>query len=221
MKQSENLKADILIYTGADNAPMEGVIPRLLSSFQDASVGIVTGRPEAIVSKRTFLTWCATFQWNMHHLISQNLEPKISGELCAMRVGVVREMPPAIINDDVYLQELFKLKGYKTAYVSDAIAFLQGPKNLHDLLSQRYRIYLGHHQMRFLLGQKSATVQYRSLKYLIEAMPDHGITSYLYLAADVLLQAYAYLRAKIGVMVGDLPYKWKMVESTKELRFGV
>lgn len=222
IKEAEKRGCSILVYLGGDNLPGQDAIPNLLRHLDSSPhVGIVTARPIPISREGNFLSWYGELQWNIHHLVSERYEPKISGELCAMRVGVVREIPPAIINDDDYIQGVFALRGWEAVYEPTALVFLQTPKTLGDLIKQRYRIYLGHHQTRFLLGRKPATIQYRSLKLLSEAMPDHAPRSYLYLIVSIIIQAYTYLRARIGVIIGDLPYRWNMVESTKQLQYGM
>ena len=223
IKESETRNCNVLIYLGGDNLPAQDAIPHLIHHLDGNStrVGIVTARPVPINRECNFLSWYGELQWNIHHLVSERYEPKISGELCAMRVGIVREIPPAIINDDDYIQGVFMLRGWEAAYDPTALVFLQTPKTLDDLIKQRYRIYLGHHQIRFLLGKKPVTIQYRSLKLLSEAMPDHTLQSYLYLVLSIMIQAYAYLAARVGIIIGDLPYRWKMAESTKQLQYGM
>jgi biofilm PGA synthesis N-glycosyltransferase PgaC len=221
IKEAETRNCQILIYMGGDNLPSRDAIPLLLKHFEKPQVGIVGGHPMPLSYRNTFLSWYGELQWMLHHLASERYEPKISGELCAMRVGIIREMPPAIINDDVYLQELFKLRGWGATYEPSAYVYLQSPKTLHDLIRQRYRIYVGHHQARYLLGRKPVTVQYRTLKLLLEAMPDMEFRSYLFLLVSILLQGILYLVAKIGAIMGDLPYRWTMAESTKQLQFGM
>ena len=223
IKEAERQNCQALIYLGGDNLPGQNAIPNLLRRLGSNStrIGIVGARPIPISRENNFLGWYGELQWNIHHLVSERYEPKISGELCAMRVGVVREIPPAIINDDDYIQGVFALRGWQAVYDPTALVFLQTPKTLDDLIKQRYRIYIGHHQTRFLLGRKPMTIQYRSLKLLSEAMPDHTPRSYLYLILSIMIQAYAYLRARVGVIIGDLPYKWKMAESTKQLQYGM
>jgi len=138
-----------------------------------------------------------------------------------MRVGVVREMPPGLINDDAYLERLFEIRGFNVAYCPHAIVYLKGASTLCDLINQRRRIYIGHHQLRMYTGQKPSTIWYGNLKLLREAMPSGGLRQWIYLILSVFLQASTYLVAKADFFRGNLPYKWRMATSTKTLKFGI
>lgn len=220
MRLSETERFDALVYMGADNLPGRGAISLLLDQLK-GKLGLVGARPVAVDRKNCFLGWYAHLQWNIHHLVNQRVKPKVSGEMCAMRVGVVREMPPGLINDDAYLERLFEIRGFDVAYCPQAIVYLKGPSTVSDLIRQRRRIYIGHHQLRMYTGQKPSTIWYSSLKLLREAMPSRGPRQWIYLILSIFLQALIYLIAKADFFVGNLPYKWRMAASTKALRFGI
>ena len=211
---------DAMVYLGGDNLPSFDGISLLLDELQKG-FGIVGGRPVPIDSTKTFLGWHANLLWNIHHFISKEVKPKISGEMCALRVGVVREMPPGIVNDDVYLQQLFELRGFRAGYCERAKVLLRGPSTLSELMRQRKRVYIGHHQVRMYIGQKPSTVWYSNLLLLRKALPSEGLRASIYLILSLFIQGLLYFIAKLNFHMGNLPYKWRMAETTKSLRYGL
>jgi cellulose synthase/poly-beta-1,6-N-acetylglucosamine synthase-like glycosyltransferase len=207
---------DIIVYLGADNLPLKGSIAALLGEFESENVGVVGGKPEPIDCAENFLGWVTHLQWNMHHMLSRNYEPKISGELMAFRTNVVREIPVAIINDDAYVQLLGEAKGYVSKYVMFARAKLKGCSSVKDLVLQRRRVYLGHLQALFMTGRKLATFSWKHYpKVLKDALPSFGSKQLFYLLGAVILQGWAYLLALADFHLFRLPYKWEIAQSTK------
>jgi glycosyltransferase involved in cell wall biosynthesis len=211
---------DVLVYMGADNLPSRGGISFLLDDLE-GGLGIVGAHPVPVDPISNFLGWSTNLQWNMHHHISREVRPKVSGEMCALRVGVVREMPPGIINDDVYLERLFELRGFKVGYCENSKVLLRGPSTLSNMMSQRRRVYIGHHQTRMYLGEKPSTVWFRSVFLIGKALPSRGLRPYVYLVLSFFIQGMLYLIAKLDLYRGNLPYKWKMAETTKLLKYGI
>jgi len=220
IQTAESEGFDAMVYLGGDNLPCPGGISMLLDELEKG-FGIVGGRPVPVDPTDTFLGWHANLLWSIHHLISKEVKSKISGEMCALRVGVVREMPPGIINDDVYLQQLFELRGFRAGYCERAKVLLRGPSTLSELMRQRKRVYIGHHQVRMYIGQKPSTVWYRNLLLLGKALPSKGLRASLYLILSLFIQGVLYLIAKLNFHMGNLPYKWRMAETTKSLRYGL
>ena len=218
IRRAEEIGATIMVYLGGDNLPEDGAIHSLLLHFQDPKVGIVGGRPLPVNDpNRGFFGWYAHEFWNIHDIVNRKVAPKISGELMAFRVGVVREMPPAVVNDDFYLEECFRLNGYSCRYECNAVVHCRGPETIRDLVKQRRRVYAGHYQAKFFFGRKPSTARLSSMKYVFEAMPCKGIRGYAYLMFAILLQLLAYAVSKLDFIRCHIPYRWDLVESTKKL----
>jgi len=212
---------EIIVYTGGDDLPADGSVRVLLDEFTEKNVGVVGGRPRPVDTIQNFLGWATHLQWNMHHNISEKFEPKISGELMAFRVAVVKEIPIAIINDDIYIQLIAKAKGYEIRYCPAAIVKLKGCSSIKDLIAQRRRVYLGHLQALFLTGIKVPTFKWRAYyKVLKESLPSFGLREFCYLIGAIALQAWAYLLAFQDFYLFKIPYKWIIAETTKESIIG-
>lgn len=207
---------DVIVYLGADNLPLKGSIAALLSGFESENVGVVGGKPEPIDSSDNFLGWTTHLQWNLHHTLSCNFEPKVSGELMAFRTDVVREIPVAIINDDAYIQLLGEGKGYVSKYSMFARAKLKGCSSTKDLIVQRRRVYLGHLQILFMTGRKLATFSWRHYpKALKDSLPSFGPKQFFYLLGAIILQGWSYILALVDFHMFRLPYKWEIAQTTK------
>ena len=208
---------DFIVFVGGDNLPADGSIRALLDGFDDGKIRIVGGRPVPVDDPKTFLGWTSHLQWNMHHFISKDFYPKISGELMAFRAGVIKEIPIAVINDDAYMQLTAQAKGYEARYCPSATVKLKGCSSVKDLIMQRRRVYLGHLQALFLSGVKVSTFKWRLYhRILREALPSFGLKETFYLIGAVALQAWAYLLSLKDFYLFRIPSKWEMVQTTKE-----
>lgn len=218
---AESEKYDAMIYLGGDNLPERDAMKLLLNELKNADVGIVGGRPIPIDNKNTFLGFCVHLLWNLHHLVSVKFFSKASGELMAFKSGILRQVPPALINDDLYTQFIFELKGHKVGYCPSAKVYLKGPSTLSDFICQRKRVYIGHRQINFLMGKIPSTMRRPKWGLILEACPFAGIKGRIYAIGFILLQSIALLLSKWDLYRQKLPYKWKIAETTKSLRYGI
>lgn len=215
LEQSE--KYDCMIYMGGDNLPCSKSIECLLTTLKIDDADIVGGRPVPVNEPNTFMGFCAHLLWNLHHESSQE-KPKISGELMAFRSRIIRELPPAIINDDAYIQALGEIKKCKVAYCPKAEVLLKGPSTVRDFIIQRKRVFIGHKQLEFLIGQKISTMKVPKWKNILKACPFQGIKGRVYAVGFIFLQGLAFILAKWDFSRHNLPIKWQMVKTTKNLQ---
>ena len=218
LRKAEAGGYEIIVYMGADNLPEKGAIERLIEEFKDSSVGVAGGRPITVDSSHHFWGWIGSLLWNVHHEVSLK-EPKISGELCAYRVGIIREIPLGTVNDDAYIQLVAFRKGLRSVYVPEAKVRLKAPTGLKDFVRQRRRITMGHYQLEFLLGTRvSTTHAKRDVQLAWKARPRVGFLkeviwmgAFLCISTAVLGLSYLdFLRRKI-------PYIWDIATTTKKL----
>ena len=210
---------DVLIYMGADNIPKEGAINKLLCRLRPNDVGLVGSRPIPVNRSHDLFGWISHLMWDVHHEISLK-EPKISGEMCALKSGIVHDIPPTVINDDAYLQLITRLSGEKVVYGSEVVVYLRGPENVKDFFNQRYRISIGHYQVEQLLGTKLPTTNAKrnvSIAWKVKNKTGLFKTAlwfmfFLMLSSVIVLNAWFdfYIRRK-------LPYKWRILGSTKKV----
>lgn len=214
-------KFDAAVCLGGDNLPGDEAVGILLSELERGNAGIVGARPVPLNSKDKFVDWCVHAMWNLHHLISLKT-PKISGELFGFKPGIVREIPPGLINDDGYLQVLFEMRGFRSVYLPHAKVYLTGPRTVGDFCRQRRRIFVGHAQIEILVGKKIPTFRWvRNLKWVNKAKPTKGLKSLLYFVGFLGLLGINWLLSNWDLLRLNFPYKWKISSTTKALRYGI
>ena len=219
LREAEEFDAAVCL--GGDNLPGDQAVETVLKELERGNTGIVGTRPVPLNSTDNFVGWCVHELWNLHHLISIK-NPKISGELFAFRPGVVREIPPGLINDDSYLQVLFEMRGFRSVYLPDAKVYLMGPRTVGDFSRQRRRIFVGHAQIEILVGKKIPTFRWvRNLKLVGKAKPTRGLKSLLYGVGFLGLVGIDWLLSNWDLLRLNFPYKWKISSTTKSLRYGI
>ena len=215
-----NKSYDVLVYMGADNIPEKGAINKLLNRMvYSHKIGAVSGRPIPLNDPDKLCGWIAHIIWGVHHEIClQN--PKISGELCALRSNIVYDIPPTIINDDAYFQLILSIRGYELAYEPDAVVYLRAPETLRDLFKQRYRVTLGHYQVEQLLGAKlPTTYAKRNIRIAWRVRKRIGlIKEIIWFSFFILFSIVVVLKAWFDFYIRrKLPYKWEIIRSTKRV----
>jgi cellulose synthase/poly-beta-1,6-N-acetylglucosamine synthase-like glycosyltransferase len=211
---------DALVCLGADNIPEDESIGKLLAKLHsDNKIGLVGGRPIPVNPPTKLAGWMVHLLWSVHHEICLRA-PKISGELFALRAGVVSEIPPTIINDDAYLQFVAAFRGYRLSYEPEAVVYLRGPEKVREYCNQRHRVTIGHYQVEQLLGAKLPTtyatrnvlLAWKERKRVGFVKEGLGFLFFLAVSAAIVTEAWFdfYIRR-------NLPYKWKQVKGTKKI----
>ncbi len=215
LAESENY--DCVVYTGGDNIPCQKALVRLINMLKTEDVDIVGARPIPVDDPNNFMGFCSHLLWNLHHQSSLEV-PKISGELMAFKTRIIRELPPAIINDDAYIQTLAEMKKRGIAYCPEAEVLLKGPSTARDFITQRRRVFVGYKQLELLVGRKISTMKVPMWKDILNACPFRGVKGRAYAVGFIFLQGIAFLLAKWDFARHHLPIKWKMVKTTKSLQ---
>lgn len=146
---------DILVMCDADNLiEDENLISKLIEPLlKKPNIGIVGGHPIPLKTKKNNLaTFAGENLWAIHHQIAL-MDPKISGNLYAIRSENKTEIPYGVICDDTFLQFFIEKSGLKKAYQPKAQVVIKIPDNLHDYIRQRIKIYLGYRQLKKILKQ--------------------------------------------------------------------
>lgn len=137
----EASESEILVQESADTIPAsEYTFYYLLSPLKDSTVGAVTSRPEPVNDGFMRLP---RIVWKCHHFV----QPKISGELFALRRDLVDAIPNEVIHDDTYIHKLISMKGYTVIYEPRAIVLNKVPETLREFYLQRKKNVLGNLQI--------------------------------------------------------------------------
>ncbi|MGC8939233.1 MAG: glycosyltransferase [Candidatus Bathyarchaeia archaeon] len=207
------MSAEVLVLVNADALPEHGSITILANKLEsDNDVGAVFAQPVPIELSGGVCYKIVHVIWRLHHLISLYQEPKLSGELCAVRVSSLHEIPEDIATDEPYVEFFIRRQGYRILYEPKALVYIRCPANLFDLLKQRKRIWIGHLQF------KNATqfqVSTSNFKNILGVIPKLKVSEFLYLFLGGFIEIVAYIQARNAFRKKRVPYVWDPIESTK------
>ena len=203
-------KGEILVLESADTLPSDFTFKYLLKPFELDQIGMVGAHPVPINPLDTYINRVGHLLWRTHHYMALKY-PK-AGEVCAFR-NVVKCINPKTVVDEVSIEQQIHGKGFKIAYVPEAIIFNKAPSNVKDFMKQRERIYLGH--MR--LSDEGYTVATMNQIQVLLATIESS-KNLLLLAYAAWLEGQARYQARIDYTTSNEYFKWDMIETTKELK---
>ncbi len=131
-----------------------------------------------------------------------------------MRPSLVNEIPH-VVNDDLYIEYSIKKQGYEIEQALDAVSYMNGPETLHDFMTQRIRVHIGHYQIARLTGYVPQTVKATEILRKMIKMVELKKMHFLILA--IFLEWSAKVLALFLFHRNKIPYKWDYAESTKNL----
>lgn len=204
--------SDVLVLVNADALPKRGSITKLLSKLANTEAGVVYAQPVPFKESHRICYGIVNVIWRLHHAISLRQEPKLSGELCAIRTSCLQEIPENIATDEPYIELAIRKQGYDILYVPEALVYIRCPTNTVDLLKQRKRILLGHMQLQNATNFKVSTSRFRNVLRAISALE---LDEILYVLPGVLIEIIAYCQARTALSKDVIPYIWEPIESTK------
>jgi len=204
--------ADMLVLVNADALPKRGSVKRLISKLAISNAGAVFAQPVPFEGVRGFSYRIVRVIWRLHHVISLLHMPKLSGELCAIRMSCLPEIPENVATDEPYIELAIRNQGYDIVYVPEALVYIRCPTNVVDLLKQRKRILLGHMQLKSATGFKVSTSSYKNVLRAFSALKPNEV---LYALLGGFLEMIAYFQARIELGKGMVSYIWEPIKSTK------
>jgi len=210
--------SDLLVLVNADNIPSPNNLNKLVELFRDKSVGAVGSRPVPVNTSQNVPSLIARLIWDLHHRVSMYKSVKLSGELCAIRPWLVKEMPINLATDEPYMEAFIRNQGYKIIYAPDVITYMKGPNGFRELLKQRRRIWTGHLQIKKMTGFSVSTSDPKyTFPVLIGYLRSHN-KDFMKTFTAVLLEICAYMLARYDLSRGKVPYIWERLGTTKTLQ---
>ncbi len=220
-------KNDLFIMTDGDVYISENSINEIINSFKNPEVGVVTGKPVSLDSRKDKYGYWAHVAFNGIDKTRKRLSNskkffECSGYLFAIRKGVIYDFPTETSEDSI-IPFLFWKKGYKVKYVDKAEVYVKNPDNWKDWLAQKVRNIKAHENLNKIApdmprtksffneikeGAIFAILQPRSIKELFWTIELYFARLYLY------IKAFNELKKKKAYKDG-----WREVEiqSTKPL----
>lgn len=203
---------DVLVLVNADAVPKSNSIRTLVAKLESGRAGAVFAQPIPFGSLGVCYNVVGVI-WHLHHMISLLQKPKLSGELCAIRVPCLREIPKNIATDEPYIEMEICKQGYEISYAPTAIVNIRCPTNISDLVKQRKRIWVGHMQLQNEEGFEVSTSNPWNIVRVAAALKLNEIP---YLIMGGFLEVVAYVQAKLQISNGIIPYAWEPISSTKD-----
>ena len=215
--QNLHEKATAWVLVNADTVPAKGAISCLLQTFLTGNtmkLGAVASRPIPLYEGKHIVDGLTQLVWSLHHSISL-IFPKLSGELCVIRPGLLRDIPSNLATDEPFLEMMILKKGYRILYQPQAIVYIRVPATFREYLKHRRRIWVGHLQISHTWGYKVSTMNFR---YIIFALGRELIISPKKIPAalmGIICEVIAYLLAYRDFRANKIHYVWEILKSTK------
>ena len=212
-------KHTIIIMTDGDVYIEPGAAKHLTRHLNkaDKKIGIVAGHPIPLNPKGIFGLWMQMSCDILHEKRAKNIELDVTGNLYAIKKGIIKKIPENTTLDDAYVAHETKKAGYKIIYEPEAKVRVKGVKNLHDFITQKTRTRVGWHQLRRAENITTSRTPTGELTYIRQTLkylptPTGIIAVPLYYAANAAAWLLAWWKYKTEKNYLKL---WKPAKSTK------
>ncbi|MFH1787891.1 MAG: glycosyltransferase [Candidatus Altiarchaeota archaeon] len=206
---------EIIVLESADTLPQEETIQNLLDPFDDASVGMVGGRPIPVNDENTALGYIVHLVWRLHHELS--LIKTKAGEIVAFR-NIIESIAKDTAVDEAWIEALITAHGLKVVYAPEAVVANRGPETVADFIRQRKRIFLGHLHLRMKKSYSPITMDSVEVAKIFASILPRDPIRLSWALFGIILEVYSRIRAMIEFYVfGENPYAWDMCRTTKRL----
>jgi cellulose synthase/poly-beta-1,6-N-acetylglucosamine synthase-like glycosyltransferase len=211
----KNAKAEILVLESGDTVPEEDTLEKLVSPFEDTSIGMTGARPVPVNDPGSFIGFAVHRLWRLHHLIALT-KPKM-GEMVAFR-NVVGEIPSDSAVDEDSIEAEILRKGYRTIYCPEAVVRNKGPENFADFIRQRRRIYTGHLWLKKKFGHGVSTLSgLKAFKFLLDDF-SWNFPNIFYTPGVIFMEVWGRILGWYDFYIKkDNPKIWDIAASTKNL----
>jgi glycosyltransferase involved in cell wall biosynthesis len=216
---------DFLVSLPGDVVPTTGSITRLVESFH-GDIGIVGGLPIPTNGWETIMDRVALLAWTYHNEALLRLERAnrlghVSGEIFAMRRGVVDHLPPETVLDDAGLALGALRAGYRISIAPQATVLIHGARTAKDFMIQRRRNLVGHRQLNgqrhghggppSLTFSNGLADSIRALLSVLRTSPRLMVA----VAPAIVLETASRLLAWVDWQKGKTHLIWEIAHSTK------
>lgn len=211
----KNATSDVVVLLSADTQPQSDAIEQLVLPFQDAKIGMTGGRPVPVNNPETFIGFCVTYMWELHHYIA--LQHPKCGEMIAFR-RIFNSIPPTSAVDEAAIETIIREKELQMQYVPEAVVKNKGPENISDFIKQRRRIYSGHLVLIKKEEYQVSTLGGGNVLATIRQHLPSGLTKKIWIIGMIGLEVFSRFLGWWDISVRKKePTVWKISESTKKV----
>lgn len=197
-------KGDFIIFVNADTLPYKNSLNVLLEHFVNSSIGAVSGQPYPLQKSNTTIGYFQNLIWFLHHDISLSFQ-KITGELFAIRKGLVNKIPDKIINDDAYIATVI-MKKHVILYEPKAQTLMIENINFRNYVKKRRRIAAGFYQLSNM--NVNASVPLHLIIFSLVKQIRHEPKRIFHILASILVEVYCNVGAIYDIKRGRIDYRW-------------
>jgi len=213
-----------IVLTDADVIPDFGSIKKLLEPFDtDSNIGATCGRVIPTNDRKSLFGFWAHFLYDTAHNQRQkdSINRKLfhlTGYLCAIRRGMLQQVPEDALADDAVIGAMIAQRGYKITYVPDARVYVKFPESFLDFLRQKRRTFAGFLQISDWFSIKTRSLTREVQEGLIQGLRYcTNARELFYYFLLCIFRALAWLWAFYDFRIyrKELKALWISVRSTK------
>lgn len=144
-------KGEILIFTDGDIFVNETAVSEIVKVYQDPEIGAATGKILPKNSRKNLMGyWSHFLTYSANKMRKEKFQQKqfieCSGYLYSIRNGLINDIPLDVAEDSIMPLIIWK-KGYKIAYVENALGYVLYPENMPRWISQKIRCAKAHEKL--------------------------------------------------------------------------
>jgi glycosyltransferase involved in cell wall biosynthesis len=210
MRRAKEEEYDYLVLANADIICEKETLQKVLQPLLlDESVYATCAGPLPCTNSSDLISFIVRLVWFMHNEIAIR-RPFLSGELLALRRGLVERFPSFAPWEDIYITALLSRKELKYVFVNDAIVYMKKlPSSLSEVLRQQVRYQTGNLHIKKILGYSKPTL---SFSFVVRIMPEvvrkFGLLRIPHYIVALLIYLSARLCARFNLFRNRIPFRW-------------
>jgi cellulose synthase/poly-beta-1,6-N-acetylglucosamine synthase-like glycosyltransferase len=217
----------VIVLVSADTQPANGSIDTLLGVLLgDGRVGLVWAKPRPVHVESGIVGRIGRLSFRLHARLMSRLDQidrlkHSTGELLAIRRGIVKQLPADCVNDDEYLGLATARRGFKVRFVPDVQVRFVLPTTLIEYIRQRSKWVYGHLQIKRIAGEYPTVMEFTAARnprlvvgVVAEELKGRPQDLFVILVA-LLLELVVVGCALRDTVAARNPLTWKTAESTK------
>lgn len=218
-------KGDILVLSDGDVFLDKNAINFLLEPFKDDRVGIVSGRPISLNSRRSkwgYISHLLTDIGAHQTRILRRKKNKMivcSGYLYAFRKKLISKIPEYALAEDAVISHTIFENGYKTIYAPEAKVYVKYPTNFSDWLKQKKRSAGGYNQLKYIVKSRKRMRSFfkESISVLRVFAYPVSIKEFIWTLELIVYRLYLWFFIFIDINIKKKGFgeMWVKVSSTK------
>jgi hypothetical protein len=204
---------------------MRGLVMKLIERMTP-DVAVVGGLPIPNNPAGRVIDDVSRLLWTLHNRALESLSASddlyhVSGEVFALRRGVIESLPPDTVNEDAFVALAARSAGYRVVVCPDALVTIAGTRTARDYVRQRRRVLYGHLQTKKKFGRFPSVIEFefparpKFVWSIIRSLFHGSGRPFLPLLVAALFELLAFSLAMGDYFTGRTHHIWQQATSTK------